>query len=145
MESAQKGSLWYWAGMRRNAKSITTSPEIIRHIDGLTEANFKLLTQLIEWLAANQKAQRKFEAAVLGSLARIHTYVTMIHGAQIVESKGFKPGYEENIQEHAEHAEEYVKQKSEDTVRALVPFIYREEPKPEVRHDRRRKWWGWEI
>jgi hypothetical protein len=131
--------------MRRNAKSITTSPEIVRHIDGLTEANFRLLTHLIEWLAANEKAQRKFRAAVLESLARIQTYVTMIHGAQIVESKGFKPGYEENIRKHAEHAEEYVKQKSEDMVHALVPYIYREEPRAEARHDRRKKWWGWEI
>jgi hypothetical protein len=38
-------------------RSITTSPEIVRHIDGLTEANFKLLTRLISWLDPNEKAQ----------------------------------------------------------------------------------------
>lgn len=34
-------------GMRKNARSITVSPEIVGHIDGLTEANFTLLKGLI--------------------------------------------------------------------------------------------------
>jgi hypothetical protein len=145
MWDADVRRLWYRAGMRRNAKSITTSPEIVKEIAAKTHANFDLLTRLIPWLDAHEKAQRKFRATVLGSLSRIQTYVTMIHGAQIVESKGFTPGYEAEIQEHTEHAQEYVKQRSEEMVRALVSFIYREEPKPEARYDRRRKWTGWEI
>jgi hypothetical protein len=55
--------------MRRNAKSITTSPEIVRHIEGLTEANFNLLTKLVPWLDANEQAERRFRNAVIGSLS----------------------------------------------------------------------------
>lgn len=131
--------------MRRNAKSITASADSVRHIEGLTDANFKLLTRLFEWLAANENAQRKFRTAVLGNLAEIHCYLEMIHGAQIVEARGFKPGYEELIQEHAKNAEKFVHQTGEANLRQILSFIYREEPRPEAPRDRRRKWWGWEI
>jgi len=35
-------SVWYMVGMRRNAKSITSSTEIVKNIHALTEANFNL-------------------------------------------------------------------------------------------------------
>jgi len=52
--------------MRKNSKSITTSPEIITQIAELLKMNFSLLTKLVPWLDEHEKAQRKFRSAVIG-------------------------------------------------------------------------------
>lgn len=75
-------------GMRRNARSITTSPEIVRHIDGLTEANFKLLTMLILWLDANKKRERRFRSAVIHELTRIEAAISLLLVGQEAQSQG---------------------------------------------------------
>lgn len=71
--------------MRRNRKSITTSPEIVKHIDGLTDANFNLLTRLIPWLAENEKRQRKYMSCVLIRLSKIETMLTELLGVELVQ------------------------------------------------------------
>jgi hypothetical protein len=71
--------------MRRNRKSITTSPEIVEHIDGLTNAQFNLLTGLIPWLAENEKRQRKYMSCVLIRLSKIETLLTELLGVELVQ------------------------------------------------------------
>lgn len=130
--------------MRRNARSIKTSPEVVRHIEGLTEANFKMLTRLTEWLVENDKVNRKFRNAVLIRLSRIEATVQAIHGLQIVMQR-WSPGFEEKVQKQAEAAEEFIARSSDELGLKMAKYIYGKEPASEPRRDRRRSWWGWEI
>ena len=136
----------YSTGMRRNARSITTSPDIVRHIDGLTEANFKLLTRLIEWLAENEKRQGKYRFAVIHRLARIEAAISLILVGQQAQTQSKPPFYyADKLEEDARTAEEFISNQSEQVGSKIIRYIYGEDPAPETRHDRRRKWWGWEI
>jgi len=133
--------------MRRNARTITTSPEIVKHIHGLTEANFKLLTELIEWLGANETRERKFRASMLIHLSRIETTASMILVGQMAEQQLKKqPFYNhDKLKEDAKAAEESIAAQSNQTGVTMLRFIYGNDPIPEVRRDRRNKWHGWEI
>jgi hypothetical protein len=129
-------------------RSITTSPEIVKHIDGLTEANFNLLTKLISWLDANEKAQRRFRSAVIHKLTRIESAISLVLVGQEVQSQATLKhhGYDaDKLQESAKSAEEFISNQSEATGLKMIRYIYSEDPVPEPRHDRRRRWWGWEI
>jgi hypothetical protein len=132
--------------MRRNARSITTSPEIVRHIDGLTEANFKLLCQLIEWLDGHEKQHRKYRMAVINRLARMEAAVSMILVAQEAQTQSKPPWVRpEKLEEAARQAEEFIVRQSEQEGMKMIQYIYGKDQTPEPRHDRRRKWSGWEI
>ena len=145
MASAEKGQLWYGHGMRRNAKSITTSPEIVKHIHGLTETNFTLLTRLVPWLAENEKQQRKFVNCVLIRLSRIETMLTEVQGCQLAQL--WPPGKvaDKLRKEHLDEVEARMELASERMGVEMIRYMYGEDQVPVRRHDRRRKWWGWEI
>jgi hypothetical protein len=132
--------------MRRNCKSITTSPEIVKHIDGLTEANFNLLTRLIEWLAANEKAQRKSRLAEIGILTKIDAAISLLLVGQQAQTQSKPPLYfADKLKEGAKDAEEFISNQSKQVVLKLLRYIYGEDRAPAPRRDRRRKWHGWEI
>lgn len=138
--------LWYEHGMRRNAKSITTSPEIVRHIDGLTETNFKLLTQLIEWLAAHEKQHTKYRLAMINRLTRVEAAISLILVGQQAQTQSKPPWYQpDKLEEDARWAEECIARQSEQVGMKMIQYVYGKDPTPEPRHDRRRRWWGWEI
>lgn len=145
-EDANKDKVWYWPGMRRNARSITTSPEIVKHIDGLTEANFKLLTKLIEWSAENETRQRKYRYAMVHRLTRIEAAISLLLVSQQVQIRAQKPFcYADQLEEDAKAAEEFIANQGKQMGLEMIRYIYREERAPETKHDRRRRWSGWEI
>ena len=138
----------YSTGMRRNARSITTSPEIVRHIDRLTEANFKLLTMLIPYLDASKRPERRFRIAVIQELARLESAISLLLVGQNAQSQMLLKNHSydaEKLEEDAKETEELISRQSESAVLPMMRYIYREDPAPEPRHDRRRRWWGWEI
>ena len=138
--------LWYRPGMRRNAQSITTSPEIVRHIDGLTEANFNLLTRLIGWLDGHEKQHTKYRMAMINRLTRVEAAVWQVLLGQEAQMQSKPPWYtQDKLEEAARGAEESIDRQSEQTAMKMIRYIYGNEQAPEPRHDRRRKWWGWEI
>ena len=129
-------------------RTITTSPVIVRHIDGLTQANFNLLTMLIPWLDANKKTERKFRSAVIHELARIESAISLVLVGQEAQSQSWlkQHGYDaDKLEDAAKWAEEVISKQSEPAGLNMMRYIYREDPVPEPRHDRRRRWWGWEI
>jgi hypothetical protein len=131
--------------MRTNCKSITASPEIVKHIDGLTEANFNLLTRLVPWLAENEKRQRKLKNCVLIRLSKIETMLTEVQGCQLTEF--WPPGKvsDEKRTDHLKEVEARMESASEQLGLTMIRYIYGDDQAPESRHDRRRKWHGWEI
>lgn len=132
--------------MRRNAKAIKTPPEIVKHIDGLTEANFKLLTRLIGWSAENETRQRKYQFAMVHRLARIEAMISLLLVGQQAEQQCKPPFYShDKLHEDAGKAEDFIANQSEQIGLKMIRYIYGEERAPETHHDRRRKWWGWEI
>ena len=132
--------------MRRNAKSITTSPEIVRHIDGLTEANFKLLTQLIEWLAGHEKQHTKYRVAMINRITRIEAAISLILVGQLGLQQGKAEWYRaDKLKADSKWAEDFIAEQGDKMGMKMIRYIYGDEPMPESRHDRRRKWWGWEI
>ena len=138
--------MWYSPGMRRNCRSITTSPEIVKHIDELTEANFNLLTRLIEWLAENEKRQMKYRFAMIHRLARMEAAISLILVGQQAQTQSKPPFYcADKLNEDASEAEEFIANQSEQVGLKMLRYIYGVNRAPEPRHDRRRRWWGWEI
>jgi hypothetical protein len=132
--------------MRRNAKSITTSPQIVRNIQALTEANFTLLTKLIHWLDGHEKQHTRFRMAMIQKMARLETAVSLVLVGQEAQTQSSPPWYEpDKLQEAVLRAEEFITKQSEVVAMKMVRCIYGEEDAPEPRRDRRRKWSGWEI
>ena len=134
--------------MRNNCKSITTSPEIVKHIEGLTKANNTILTKLIPWLAANEKIGRKFRNAVLVRLSNIESMLTEVQGCQLAQYSKTWPLKSLTDKEKANYFKELNERivlRSETLGAASVKYIYGEDKAPEIRSDRRRSWWGWEI
>lgn len=143
---AECGFLWYQPGMRRNARSITASPEIVKHIDGLTEANFKLLTQLIEWLAGHEKQHTKYRMAMLNRLTRMEAAISLLVVGQLGLQQGKAEWFrEDRLRADSKWAEDYITKHSDKLGLEMIRYIYGKEPAPESRRDRRRRWWGWEI
>ena len=146
MARAKEGPLRYSHRMRRNAKSVTTSPEIVRHIHGLTEANFKLLTQLIEWLAGHENLQAKYRLAMIHRLTRAEAAISLILVGQQAQTQSKPPWYQaDKLEEDARWAEECIARQSEQMGAKMIQYIFGKDQSPEPRHDRRRKWSGWEI
>lgn len=143
--SGEKSRLWYGPRMRRNAKSITTSPEIVKHIDGLTEANFNLLTRLITWLDENEKRQRKFMNCVLIRLSKIETMLIEVQGCQVADY--WSPGKvtDGKRAEYLNELEARMNLGSQQMGLKMIRYIYGKDPTAESRHDRRRRWSDWEI
>ena len=132
--------------MRRNCKSITTSPEIVKHIHGVAEANFRLLTKLIEWLAENEKRQGKYRFAMIHRLTRMEAAISLLLVGQQAQTQSKPPFYQtDKLMEDAKAAEEFISNQSEQVGLKLLRCIYGEDRAPEPRRDRRRKWHGWEI
>jgi hypothetical protein len=131
--------------MRRNQKFITTSPEIVRHIHGLTEANFNLMTKLIHWLHANESAQRKFRMAVIAKLCRLQAQITSLYPPILAQNQRLQLIDGEKLMADAKAIEEFITKNERETIVGIMEYIYREEPKAEGRHNRRKKWHGWEI
>jgi hypothetical protein len=146
MEDDEILKVWYWPGMRRNCKSITTSPEIIKNIAAHTEANFNLLTKLMPWMDANEKVQRRFRYAVNHKLTRIEAAISLLRVGQQIQMQAKRMAYfEDKLEEDARSAEEFISNQSEAAWPKMIRYIHGESQSPEVRHDRRRKWSGWEI
>ena len=132
--------------MRRNARSITTSPEIVRHIEGLTEANFNLLSRLIEWLDGHEKQHTKYLMAMINRLTRVEAAISLILVGQQAQTQSKPPWYEaDKLEKNARRAEEFIASQSEQVGMKMIRCIYGKEQASEPRHDLRRRWWGWEI
>jgi hypothetical protein len=136
----------YSHGMRKNCKSITTSPEIITNIAELSKMNFDLLTKLVPWLDASEKTQQKFQSAVLGKLSRIEAAISILLVGQMAQTQGQRPIYnEEDLEKDAKAAEEFISKQALEGSLAIVKYIFKERATESAPHDRRRKWHGWEI
>jgi len=132
--------------MRRNAKSITTSPEIVKHIDGLTEANFKLLTELIEWLAGHEKQHTKYRMAMMNRLTRMEATISFLLVGQLGLQQGKAEWFRaDKLEADSKWAEDYISQQSAKLGMEMIRYIYGKDQAPETKLDRRRRWWGWEI
>jgi len=127
--------------MRRNSKSITTSPEIITQIAELSKINFSLLTKLVPWLDEHEKVQRKFRSAVIGYLSRIEATASLILVGQMALTQRPQSYDKGKLDESAKSAEEFISKQSLEKGVAVVKYIYKETPTEAEtdRHDRRRK------
>lgn len=86
--------------------------------------------------------------AVTQKLARIDAAVSLVLVENKVQSQAIlrSHGYSaEKLEEDAKFAEEFINNRSETACLKMFRYIYTEAPVPEPRHDRRRRWWGWEI
>lgn len=137
--------MWYLPSMRRNVKSITTSPEIIETIAGLTRANFEMHTKLIPWLAANEEAQRRFRNVVISKLLRIEAYIALLYPPIMAHNQSVKWYDPEKLMKNAKAAEEFITTQTYGAGLQIMQEIHRQEPKAATRHDRRKRWHGWEI
>ena len=131
--------------MTRKRRSITASPESVNNIHGLTEANFKLLTRLIHWLHANEAAQRKFRTVVVAKLYRLQAQITSLSPPILAQNQRLQLLDGEKLMADAKALDEFITQNEQESIVGILEYIYREEPKADVRRDRRKKWHGWEI
>lgn len=74
--------------------------------------------------------------------------ISLILVGQHAQTQSNPPWFQEDkLRESAKAAEEFIARQSQKVGSDMVRFIYGEDetPEPEPRHDRRRKWSGWEI
>jgi hypothetical protein len=131
--------------MRKNRKPITTSPEIVTNIAELSKMNFNLLTRLVHWLDANEKAQKKFRYAVIGSLTKIEATTSLLLVGQMAQTQGPQWIDKDKLDKAAKAADEFISKQSLEKGVAVVKYIYKETPPEAASIDRRRKWTDWEI
>jgi hypothetical protein len=103
----------------------------------------ELLQQLAAVVTANEKAQRRFRAAIAIQVAKIDTTVRLIHGAQIVETHGH--AHPEEAQKHAKDADEFISDASDRLGLSIVKFTYDETADTAPPRGKNRKWSSWEI
>jgi hypothetical protein len=132
--------------MRRNAKPITARPEIVENINALTEANFKLLTRLITWLDGHEKQHTRYRMAMIQRVTRLEAAVSLLLVGQEAQTQGNPPWYQaDELEKSARRTEEFIVKLSEQIGMKMIRYIYGKEPAAAAKHDRRGKWWGWEI
>jgi hypothetical protein len=107
------------------------------------------MIRLIDWLAVNEKQQRKYRFAMIHKLARMEAAISLQRVEQLAQTQSKPPFYfEDKLMEDAKADEEFISNQSEQVGVTMLRYIYGEdrapEP-PEPRRDRRRKWHGWEI
>lgn len=119
--------------------------EIVKHIEGLTEANFKLMTSLIAWLGENERRQRKFMDCLLIRLAKIDTMLTEVQGCQLADFLQRGNVTDEKRTAYLKELEAKMDLANEQMGVKMIHYIYGKDQTPERRRDRRRRWWGWEI
>ena len=104
-----------------------------------TRMILELLPKLVLAVAANEETQHRFRTAVLIRLSKIETMVSMIHGAQIVETNKPIARNEEKLNKHAEEADEFVSRKSNELGLAMAKFIYGQSEVPDAQRKARRR------
>ena len=85
---------------------------------------------------------------MIHELARIESAISLVLVGQEAQSQSWlkQHGYDaDKLEDAAKWAEEVISKHSESAGLNMMRYIYREDPAPEPRHDRRRRWWGWEI
>jgi len=76
----------------------------------------------------------------------VEAAVSLILVGQQAQTQSKQPWFiPEKLEEDAKKAEEFIARQSEQAGMKMIRYIYGNEQSPEPRHDRRRKWWGWEI
>jgi len=151
-ERADGPELWYLPSMRTTTTThrVLSKSEIetLKGMADKTHMMFQLIPQLVEWLHAKDEQQRKFRSSVIGLLSKLESQVTMIQGGQIADTHMQGRFNEEKMSKHAKEAEEYISQRSQTLGLEILKSIYKEAKKPATKvayHDRRQKWYGWEI
>lgn len=133
--------------MKRHRKSKGSSPDPITDMAATvakvmverTRMILELLPKLVLAVAANEETQHRFRTAVLIRLSKIETMVSMIHGAQIVETNKPIARNEEKLNKHAEEADEFVSRKSNELGLAMAKFIYGQSEVPDAQRKARRR------
>jgi hypothetical protein len=132
--------------MKKRRPSMPTSEQRIDNIAEQTKLNLSLQTKLVHWFADQEKLQRKFRFAIINKLSRIEAAVSMLLVGQMARNQGERPFFRaEKLEKDAEAMEKFITRQAFENGRKTVRYLYQEDPQPEDRHDRRRKWHGWEI
>ena len=146
MKDAHDPLFWYSTGMKKHYNSTGSSANLITVMAERTHMIHELLPHLALAVAANEETQNRFRKAVLVRLSKIESMVLMIQGIQIAEAHMRKPhSDEEKIRENCEYTDAFVAKNSDELCTAMVKYIYGKPGKANAPHDRRRKWYGWEI
>lgn len=135
--------------MRRNRNTTTTPSDPIAYAATLTQANFELLTKLVPWLDANEKAQRKFRNVMIHKLNLIESIITFVLAGQEAHNQRKQLFYNrEKLDEDMKAAEEFVSKQSLERGIRIMEYIYGgndNSPAPERSRGRRQPWSDWVI
>ncbi len=136
------GHLWYLPYMKKASTTKRASKEttavgdrLAKTVEERMRMNLNLLQQLAFAVAASEKAQIRFRAAIVSRIVKIETTIQMIYGAQIAEAHDSFDS--ERMRKHATDADKTIAKASEKLGIAMMNFIYEEE-NPSVRRSGRR-------
>jgi hypothetical protein len=105
----------------------------------------ELVISLAMAMGATEHVQRKFRNCVLIRLSKIETMLTDVLGCQLAQCWSEGKVSDEKRTQYVREVEERSAIASEQLGLKMIRYIYGETEVTEARHDRRRKWWGWEI
>ena len=135
--------------MRKYIQTSKALTELLTRTAELTRDNHELLTKLVPWLDAHNEEQRNFRNVVLIKLQRIEATVQLILVGQFAEHQSKKLWFtKERLKKDAANAEEFILKSVQEQSMSFMECIYgtkKDVPPPVAKHDRRRKWQGWEI
>lgn len=138
---------WVGLGMRRKhsrGESDTITDPLLATAARVRLSGELLMALVHRWVASEKVAQR-FRVAVIHRLSRIEIMGKMIHGAQIAECHGSKPGSEASRKEHVAYAEKFIEENSLEDCLKCVKYVYGGNEERDRPRGRKRKWSGWEI
>lgn len=120
-----------------------------RHSPAKIEESVRLIAEVVkalaETVAANEKHQRRFRIAAALRLARIEAILFDVQGKQLADSLRAEKVTKEELAKFARDIHKRFSKRSHDVLIEMVKFIYDGDQPPLPRHDRRRRWSGWEI
>lgn len=137
---------WFFKWPYVIVDSMSNSSKTLNSIAEQTKMTLDFQTQLVHWLADNEKLQRRFRYAMINKISRLESMVSLVLVGQMARNQEQLSSFKkEKLEEDGKLTEEFIENRALSIGKSIVQFMFKEEPKPKARRDRRRKWHGWEI
>jgi hypothetical protein len=132
--------------MRRHYNPRQKTKDTPTNLTATVGMNFNLLTKLVHHIVDVEEKEQRFRTCVLVRLSRIEAMMTQALGCQLAQLWSDRTPMTADLRnKYMQDVQDKIESDSQALGLKMVHYIHQEHEKTQERHDRRRKWWGWEI